>query len=79
MNADTIIHKVIEIINTTGVPDEYFDTYCQLAENSLSAIKDPDPEKQYNHCALVARLMLTLSLNLVAAEQPEEKPLFLLN
>ena len=81
MNADTILHRVIDIINTTGVPDEYFDIYCQLAENSLSTISDQsNVEAHYNHCAFVARLLLTLGLDLVAApEQPKEKPLFLLN
>jgi hypothetical protein len=81
MNADTILHRVIDIINTTGVPDEYFDIYCQLAEKSLSTINDQsNVEAHYNHCAFVARLLLTLGLDLVATtEQPKEKPLFLLN
>jgi hypothetical protein len=76
--ADTILNRVIDIINTTGVPDEYYNTYCELAEKSLSTINNSDIEEHYNHCALVARLMLTLGLNLVA-KQSEEKPLFLLN
>ena len=81
MNADTILHRVIDIINTTGVPDKYYDIYCQLAEKSMYTISNQsDIEGHYNHCAFVARLLLTLGLGLVAApEQPKEKPLFLLN
>jgi hypothetical protein len=74
MNADTILHKVIETISSKGVPDEYFDTYCELAERTLGLIEDHD--NHHDHCALVARLMLTVSLNLNGRGT---QPLFSLN
>jgi hypothetical protein len=74
MDADTILHKVIETISSKGVPDEYFDTYCELAERALAIIQDTD--NHHDHCALVARLMLTMSLNL---NGQGTQPLFSLN
>lgn len=76
MNADTILHKVIGVISITSLPDEHYEAYCELAERALAAVKDPD--KHYDHCALVARLMLTVGLWHKNKEQGSQ-PLFSLN